>query len=130
VVLVCDPNLPRSERTETRQFRTECIRPPGPLTDPNDVLYQGSALGDEWVSLGFINHDLVLFKNFGLGGRRSLEFRIEAYNVFNKTQFQAVDTSAQFNFTTGEQTDPNFGRITGVRANSNRVVQFGTRFKF
>ena len=129
VVLVCDPNLPRSERTEVRQFRTECVRPPGPLTDPNDTLYQGSALGDEWVSLGFVNHDLVLFKNFDISGR-SLEFRVEAYNVFNTTQYQAVDTGAQFNFTTGEQTDPNFGRVTGVRANSNRVVQLGVRFKF
>jgi hypothetical protein len=28
------------------------------------------------------------------------------------------------------QEDPNFGRVTGVRANSNRVVQLGVRFKF
>ena len=47
---------------------TECVRPPGPLTDPNDTLYQGSALGDEWVNLGFINHDMTLFKNFGMRG--------------------------------------------------------------
>jgi len=130
VVLTCDPNLPRGERTEARQFRTECVAPPGPLTDPSDTLYQGSALGDEWVSLGFINHDVVLFKNFAIGGRNNLEIRIEAYNVFNTTQFQGVDTGAIFNFATGEQTDPNFGRITGVRGNSNRVVQLGFRFKY
>jgi hypothetical protein len=129
VVLTCDPNLPRSERTEARQFRTECIAPPGPLTDPNDVLYQGSALGDEWVSLGFINHDMVLFKNFAFN-RYNLEFRVEAYNVFNKTQYTQVDTGAIFNFATGEQTDPNFGRVQGVRGNSNRVVQLGFRLKF
>src|SRR5690606_22157336 len=29
--VVCDPNLPRSERTFERQFRTECVRPPGPM---------------------------------------------------------------------------------------------------
>jgi hypothetical protein len=130
VSLVCDPNLPRSERTFQRQFRTECVRPPGPLTDPSDTLYQGNSLGDEFIALGFANHDLVLFKNFGLTGGRSVEFRLEAYNAFNTDQFTAVDTSAQFNFATGEQTDPNFGRTTGVRANSNRVVQLGVRFRF
>jgi hypothetical protein len=129
VILTCDPNLPRNERTEARQFRTECVAPPGPLTDPNDTLYQGSALGDEWVSLGFINHDMVLFKNFGFS-RYDLEFRVEAYNLFNTSQFQGVDTGAQFDFATGAQTDPNFGRVTGVRGNSNRVVQLGFRLKF
>ena len=29
VMIVCDPNLPRGERTETRQFKTECIQMPG-----------------------------------------------------------------------------------------------------
>jgi len=130
VVLVCDPNLPRNERTFDRQFRTECVRPPGPLTDPADTLYQGSALGDEWTNLGFVNHDVVLFKNFAMRAGRSIEFRIEAYNAFNLTQYQGVNTNAQFNFATGDQTNTAFGRITGVRNNSNRVVQLGARFKF
>jgi hypothetical protein len=130
VILVCDPNLPRGDRTFDRQFRTECVRPPGPLTDPSDTLYQGSALGDEWVNLGYMNHDITLFKNFGLGPRRNLQIRVEMYNAFNTTQYSAVDTSAQFDFATGEQVDTNFGRVTGVRANSNRVIQLGARFTF
>ena len=28
VDILCDPNLPRGDRTFTRQFRTECIAPP------------------------------------------------------------------------------------------------------
>ncbi len=96
VVLTCDPNLPRGERTFERQFRTECVRPPGPLTDPNDTLYQGSALGDEWVQLGFVNHDMTLFKNFSFAGNRTLRVQIELYNAFNTTQYSAVDTSAVF----------------------------------
>jgi hypothetical protein len=130
VVLVCDPNLPRKERTFDRQFRTECVRPPGPLTDPSDTLYQGTSLSDEWVNLGFVNHDLVLFKNFGLGGGRNFRVQLEAYNVFNSTQYSAVDTSAVFDFITGVQTDTAFGRVQGVRGNSNRVVQIGARFSF
>ena len=72
-IIVCDPNLPRSERTFERQYRTECVRPPGPRTDPGDTLYQGSGVGqgqeDARMGLGYINHDLTLMKNFSLGGR-------------------------------------------------------------
>jgi hypothetical protein len=130
VTLLCDPNLPRGERTFDRQFRTECIGPAGPTTSAGDTLYQGTSLGDEWVSLGFVNHDITLFKNFAMADRRNLQIRIEMYNAFNSTQYQAVDTGAVFNFATGEQTDTNFGRVTGVRANSNRVIQLGVRFTF
>lgn len=134
VIIVCDPNLPRGERTFERQYRTECVRPPGPLTDPNDVLYQGTGLGagteDARMSLGYINHDINLMKNFGLGNGRNLQVRVELYNAFNTTQYAGVNTTATFNFATGEQTNPNFGSISGVRANTNRVVQLGLRFTF
>jgi len=127
VNVVCDPSLPRSERTFERQFRTECIQAPGGADDP---YYLGTATNDEWISLGIVNHDLTLVKQIPMTGSRSLQFRIEAYNVFNSTQFEGVDTSARFNFNTGEQLDPNFGRVTGVRGASNRVVQLAVRFAF
>jgi hypothetical protein len=134
VVIVCDPNLPRSQRTFERQYRTECVRPPGPRTDPSDTLYQGTGVGDGQedarMGLGYINHDITLFKNFSLGNGRNLQFRAEFYNAFNTTQYQGVDTSAVFDFASLEQTDPAFGQITGVRANSNRVIQLGVRFTF
>jgi hypothetical protein len=133
-VIVCDPNLPRGERTFERQYRTECIRPPGPRTDPNDTLYQGTGFGkgqeDARMGLGYINHDITFFKNFGMGNGRNLQFRAEFYNAFNTTQYSTVNTQATFNFATLEQTDPSFGSITGVRANSNRVIQLGARFTF
>jgi hypothetical protein len=134
VIIVCDPNLPRSERTFERQYRTECIRPPGPLTDPNDVLYQGTGRGrgteDARMSLGYWNHDFTLMKNFGLQNDRNLQVRVEMYNAFNATQFQGVNTTATFNFATGEQTNPAFGSISGVRANSFRVIQLAARLTF
>ena len=134
VVIVCDPNLPRSERTFERQYKTECVRPPGPLTDPNDTLYQGTGVGsgqeDARMGLGYINHDMTLMKNFSLGNGRNLQIRAEAYNVFNTTQYQGVNTAATFDFATGVQTNPAFGSISGVRANSNRVIQLGIRYAF
>ncbi len=130
VSLVCDPNLPRGERSMERQFRTECVRPPGPLTDANDIYYLGSSTGDEWISPGYINHDITLFKNFRMDGGRNVQLRVELYNAFNFDQFTSVDTSARFDFDTGEQTDANFGRVTDTRANSARVIQLGLRFTF
>ena len=61
---------------------------------------------------------------------RSLQFRAELYNAFNTTQYQDVDTSAVFDYNTGAQTDTNFGRITGVRPSTNRIIQLGLRFRF
>ena len=138
-IIVCDPFLPAGERTFEHQFRTECIQPPGPLTDSTDVLYQGGAGAgtlDAWTGPGYVNNDLTLFKNFGIRGGRNIQFRFELYNLFNTTQYQntngtaAVDTSAVFDFQTGEQTDTNFGTVTGVRAGSERVMQLGFRFTF
>jgi hypothetical protein len=134
VVIVCDPNLPRSERTFQRQYRTECVRPPGPLTNASDTLYQGTGRGagteDARMGLGYINHDMTLLKNFSIGNGRKLQVRAEAYNVFNTTQYQGVNTTATFDFATGVQTNTNFGSISGVRANSNRVIQLGVRLSF
>ncbi len=130
VVLVCDPNLSRGERSIDRQFRTECVQAPGPATNAGDTYYLGSALGDEWGAPGYINHDLTLFKNLGLGSGRNLQIRLEVYNLFNSNQFTAVDTSAQFDYATGVQTDANFGRVTATRAGSARVIQLGARFTF
>jgi hypothetical protein len=133
-IIVCDPNLPRNERTFDRQFRTECVQPPGPRTDPNDTLYQGTGKGegtlDAWTNLGFINHDVTLFKNFRMSNGRNVQIRVEAYNLLNSTQYQGVDTSAVFNFQTGAQTDANFGRVQNVRGGSERVIQLGFRLSF
>src|SRR4030095_5380128 len=94
-IIVCDPNLPRSERTFERQYRTECVQPPGPRTDPTDTLYQGTGDGagqeDESMGRGYINHDLTLMKNFGIGGGRNIQVRGEFYNAFNTTQYQNVN---------------------------------------
>ena len=95
----------------------------------DDPFYLGTSTNDEYHPPGYINHDITLFKNFAIG-RGTLQFRAELYNAFNLTQYQAVDTGAMFDFATGAQTDTNFGRVTGVRANSNRVIQLGVRFRF
>src|SRR6185436_15125406 len=60
---------------------------------------------------GFNNQDLSIFKKFDLKNEKhSLEFRAEAFNALNHTQFSTVGTSATFN-PAGQQTNTTFGKI-------------------
>jgi len=130
VTLACDPTLPRNERTLTRQFKTECIQPGGPTTSAGDIYYLGKSTNDEWINMGYSNHDITIFKNFAMASRRNLQVRIEMYNAFNALEPGTVNTAAQFNFATGEQTNQAFGTVTAARTASQRVIQLGLRFTF
>jgi len=124
VVLTCDPNLPKGERTFERQFRTECIAP------PSDQFRLGTATNDEYLGPGYMNWDLSAFKSVPLGATRRLQLRVELYNAFNTDQWTGVNTNATFDYTTGALTNANtFGRLNG-NTNSARRIQLGARFTF
>jgi hypothetical protein len=124
VDIVCNPVLPRSERTYERQFRTECIAP------PSDQYRLGNALNDEFQGPGFMNWDISFFKNIPLGtSGRQLQLRTELYNAFNSNQWTSVNTTATFDYQTGKQTNAAFGSLTGA-TNSARRIQLAARFTF
>jgi hypothetical protein len=66
-----------------------------------------------------------------MGNARRLQFRVELYNAFNTDQWNwnAVNTTAQFNYVTGEQTNAAFGSINGNTLSARRI-QLGLRFTF
>jgi hypothetical protein len=71
---------------------------------------------------GISNFDLTLSKLLRLTESKSLEFRLEGFNVFNHAQFYgpaSVD---------GEVNDPHFGQI--VSAAAPRLVQLAMKFAF
>src|SRR5271154_5073459 len=71
---------------------------------------------------GLNNYDMALLKNLRLTESKSLQFRVEAFNVFNHAQFfgpQAVD---------GNIDSSTFGQV--VTADPPRLVQFGAKFFF
>ena len=67
-----------------------------------------------------INTDFSLFKRTGLGGARSLELRLEMFNLFNHAHFSNPNTSFG---------NSQFGRITSTRLPS-REIQLGARVLF
>src|ERR1017187_9604944 len=71
---------------------------------------------------GMENFDIALLKNLRLAESKSLQFRIEAFNVFNHAQFfgpQAVD---------GNISSSTFGQV--VSAAAPRLLQAGAKFIF
>jgi hypothetical protein len=80
---------------------------------------------------GFENWDLSLYKEFRLGkdNTRVLQFRVEAFNVFNHFNPGNPNTSLSYNFTTGAQTNANFGTITSAQ-NSARHTSLSLRYRF
>ncbi len=130
-ILLKNPELPKEQRTFWKQFDTTAFMPPYPcsLTNKTDACFGN--IGYNILALpGINNWDMTFSKNIplGLGEGRSLRFRAEMYNIFNHTQFSGMDTSAEFNVTTRQQTDPNFGRFTSARA--PRQMSFSLRFEF
>ena len=80
---------------------------------------------------GIVNWNLALFKNVPIGGRRSFQYRLEAYNVLNAVQFQDVDRTTRFD-ATGAQINANFGTAIGIAnpTRAPRIVQMSLRFSF
>jgi hypothetical protein len=89
----------------------------------------GNAAKNSVRNPGVNNNDLALAKRFPLKSeRRFMQFRWEAYNAFNHTQYAGINTSARYDLTTGAQVNSLFGQVTSTRA--PRVMQGSLRFSF
>jgi hypothetical protein len=74
---------------------------------------------------GINNTDLALIKSVKLGESRSVQLRLEAFNVFNHTQFLFSGNIPAFQDLNAPST---FGRVT--TAYQGRVVQLGAKIYF
>jgi hypothetical protein len=66
------------------------------------------------------NWDMSIFKGFHFGDWALLQFRVDAFNVFNRPQFAAANTSPG---------STSFGEVTSVQ-NSARQLQGGLHLVF
>jgi hypothetical protein len=76
---------------------------------------------------GINNTDLVLSKRVILTEHRFFELRLEAYNVFNHTQF-STSASSGGSAVTGDFNSSNFGRV--LSAAPGRTIQLAAKFYF
>ncbi|MGA2419584.1 MAG: TonB-dependent receptor [Candidatus Acidiferrum sp.] len=116
VVAGCNTGGPR---TINEWFNTSCFTQPGPY-DFGDEPRVDSTLRQD----GIINFDFAAFKKtyFGPDNKFNVEFRAEMFNLFNRTQFAAPNTSYS-------PTNTSFGVVNATNGNP-RLVQFALRFAF
>jgi hypothetical protein len=86
---------------------------------PAGVTRPGDATRGNIIGPGYQKWDVTLAKTFRFRENVSLQFRAEAYNVFNHTNFSGVGTSF------GTAT---FGQITSTR--DPRLIQFALKFNY
>jgi hypothetical protein len=110
--MIANPILPKGERTFERFFNTAAFAIPAQGT-------LGNAPKDVFRGPGTNNWDISLFKDFRIGEKLRSQFRCEAYNTFNHTQFSSVNTSANFDNRTGGSDDP---RREGRAATKSRAA--------
>ena len=109
--LVGDPNISNPSREEW--FNPAAFAVPAEYTFGN--------LGrDRFCSDPFWNVDLSIFRQFPIREAMRLEFRAEAFNVFNTVVYAAPDS---------DLTSPTFGQVFST-ANNPRVLQLGAKFIF
>ena len=82
------------------------------------------------------NFDMALFKHFKITERMSFEFRAEAFNVFNHTQWRPIagdSGSAASNLGEANNTfslNPGDGFLQVTDAHNPRILQLGAKFIF
>jgi outer membrane receptor protein involved in Fe transport len=108
---VLDPNRSRGEVIE-QWFNTAAFVENQPLTDGNTRRNILDGPGYKIVDLG-------MYRNFGLGRGRDVQFRVEATNAFNMVNLSNPTTNVR---------SSTYGKIRTAR--QMRQIQLGVRFSF
>jgi Carboxypeptidase regulatory-like domain len=80
----------------------------------------GDAVRNSVFGPGIFNFDMSIMRSFALGGSRSLQVRLEAFNTFNQAVWNDPNTSV---------TAAQYGQITSTRK-PMRELQLGVKFGF
>jgi hypothetical protein len=105
---------------------------PGPRLYNSDAYAppQGLTYGDAGRNILRLpkrtNFDMGLFKNFAVHEAMHFEFRAEAFNIFNHTQWSAIDSTACY----GAANCAGDGFLTATAAHNARILQLAAKFVF
>lgn len=108
--VTCDPTS--SSPTISAWFNKDCVAIP---TDPSQPF--GNASRNSVRGPMFWQLDTALSKRFAFGGSTAFEFRFEAFNLLNRTNFRAPN---------GNRSSGAFGTITSTY--DPRQLQLGFKF--
>jgi Carboxypeptidase regulatory-like domain len=96
-------------------FNTACFTIPGIFTYGDE-----SRSDNQLRTPGIANYDFALFKDTTIRENLTFQFRVEAFNLFNRTQFAPPNQVAG---------NSQFGQIT-TQQNSPRLLQLAARLSF
>jgi hypothetical protein len=92
------------------------------LFKPNALGTPGNAPRRYFYGPGSFNTDLALLKSVPVSESKTLQFRLETFNIFNHPQFFGPAT------VNGNISSPSFGQV--VKASSPRLMQLAVKFMF
>jgi outer membrane receptor protein involved in Fe transport len=119
-------------QTGNRAFNVNAFRTFGAAASFPQLRRGTSSFNQFRLGNGVNNWDLILAKKTRLWNETTnLEFRVEAFNAFNHTQFTTANLNLNNVVMTAGQPDPvlsGFGKFTAAR--EARVIQLGARLQF
>jgi hypothetical protein len=80
----------------------------------------GDGVRNSLIGPGIFNFDTSILRNFTLGGSKTLQLRLEAFNTFNQPVWNDPNTNVQ---------SAQYGQITSTRK-PMRELQLGVKFGF
>jgi hypothetical protein len=116
VVPGCSKRIGGSAQSKLNEwFNTACF------TAPAEFGYGDEPRADATLrNAGVANYDFALFKTTAINERFSLQFRTEIFNLFNRVQFAAPNSSLDSGV---------FGVVSG-QSNNPRLFQFALRLSY
>jgi hypothetical protein len=137
VVLSCDP-MSGAPKKFAQWFNTGCVSVPlagAPAKDATNTGFQAGQTGNapkvNYFLPGETNFDTALFRNIPIENKVMVQFRLETYNTFNHTEFNAVNNTATFkdaSSVSNPETDATFGQLNGTE--NPRYLQIALRLSF
>jgi hypothetical protein len=119
---LCNGNLSGDKRTLSHWFDTSCFTNQFLIADNNNGIFRFGNSGRSLITgPGIQNFDFALLKDFHITESKKLQFRAEAFNALNHTNFGSESVV----MTIG---DSRVGQVTG--ASEPRDVQFALKFLF
>lgn len=122
----CDPRV--SNPTVSQWYNPACFVSPASLAVGPGYGFGNATIGG-LRSMRWINVDFALAKNFAITEKKQIQFRAEAFNMFNHMVLGVPGTSIAPSFSGGQVAYGSAGVVSSI-ANTPRQLQLALKFSF